>query len=300
MSSPGPAPDLRAETWACVVCHHPDVDTLRRLLAVLEPQVAQVLVIDNSPGQPALGVAQLGSARHVPMSRNTGTAGAMNEAWRIALQEGARYMVSFDQDSHPGPQLVKCLSAAFGSTSALAAVGPAWVDARTGKPMRLLRPVRFLRRHAPAPIDGLVEVDHVITSGSLVSAQAYRAVGPFNEDLFLDYVDVEWSLRARAKGYTNTVAAACTMAHSIGERMIALAGRQLAVHRPQRSYLQLRNHLLLWRQAAIPRSWLLSDAIQVAGKLSALLLLAPDRMQRLRWLLRGAMDGLRGRGGPPP
>jgi rhamnosyltransferase len=144
-----------------------------------------------------------------------------------------------------------------------------------------------------------VDVDHVITSGCIVSAEAYRAVGPFDEALFLDYVDVEWSLRARARGYATAIATGCVMTHAIGEKMIPLAGRQLAVHKPQRSYLQLRNHLLLWRNPSIPRLWLLSDLIQVMGKLLALLTLSPGRVERMRWIFRGLVDGVRGVGGPP-
>src|SRR5688572_23220058 len=142
--------------WACVVCHRPDLEVLRRLVAALEPQVARVLVIDNSPGQPPMTAADLGTAQYVPMDRHAGTAGAIHEAWRLALGAGAQYLLSFDQDSHPGPGLVECLASAFtGTSQPLAAVGPAWIDARTGQPMRLLRPVRFLRRHAPAPAHGL-------------------------------------------------------------------------------------------------------------------------------------------------
>lgn len=303
MTPPDIAGDRQPKVWACVVCHHPVPASLRRLVASLEPQVDRVIVVDNSPGQPPLGPDELGHALHLPMTHNAGTAGGINEAWRLALAEGATYLICFDQDSQPGPGLVRCLLAALDTPShsgrPVAAVGPAWTDARTGRPMRLLQPVRFLRRHVSAPSDGLVEVDHLISSGSLISAEAYRAVGLFDEALFLDYVDVEWSLRARARGYTTAVAANCAMTHAIGEKMIALAGRQVAVHTPWRSYLQLRNHLLLWRVGSIPRGWLLSDLIQVAGKFFALMVLAPDRRERLRWLLRGLMDGLRGKGGPP-
>ncbi|MES2999422.1 MAG: hypothetical protein V4787_01915 [Pseudomonadota bacterium] len=298
-AAPHIASDRRPDVWACVVCHHPDAASLGRLIAALAPQVARVLVIDNSPGQPPLGRHELGQALHVPMNRNAGTAGALNEAWRLALEAGVRYMISFDQDSQPGAGLAACLLASFAvpATRPLAAVGPAWTDARTGKPMRLLQPVKFRRRHVSAPANSLVDVDHVITSGCMVSAQAYRAVGPFDETLFLDYVDVEWSSRARARGYATAVATGCAMTHAIGEKMIPLAGRQLAVHKPQRSYLQLRNHLLLWRNSAIPRLWLLSDLIQTVGKLLALLTLAPDRVERSRWIFRGLVHGLRGIGG---
>jgi rhamnosyltransferase len=292
----------RASVWACVICFHPDPSSLAALLRAITPQVRRVIVIDNSPGQPQLAPEQLHGALHVPMPHNAGTAGGLNEAWRQALAAGATHLVSFDQDSRPTPDLVRCLLAALEGPSPagpVAAVGPVWTDGRSGRAMRVLAPVRFLRRHVRVPDAGVVEVNHLITSGCLVSAATYRVVGAFDEDLFLDYVDLEWSLRARARGYALAVSANCRMSHAIGEKMLQIAGRQVAVHSPLRTYLQLRNHLLLWRVPTISRLWLLSDSIQLAAKLFLLLLLAPARAGRMRGILRGLVDGLRGRGGAP-
>ncbi|HXE48755.1 MAG TPA: glycosyltransferase family 2 protein [Ramlibacter sp.] len=304
MASPDIPADSEPEVWACVICYQPELRSLRQLVALLEPQVKQVVVVDNSAGARSRAPLEFGRSRYLPMGSNVGTAAAMNEVWRLALEGGAGFLITFDQDSRPGEELVRFLLAAHDAPSPsgqpVAAVGPAWKDARTGRAMRLLRPVRFRRRHVAAPATGVVEVDHLISSGCLISAPAYRAVGPFDERLFLDYVDVEWSLRARSLGYATVVAAGCAMTHAIGERMLPFAGRQLAVHSPQRTYLQLRNHLLLWRTARIPRLWLLSDLKQVASKVLGLLVLAADRRERLRWIGRAVVDGLRGKDGPPP
>ncbi|MBG9389775.1 glycosyltransferase family 2 protein [Caenimonas aquaedulcis] len=287
--------------WSSIVCFHPDPAALAALVTALAPQVARVVVIDNSPGEPALDPATLGGAMHVRMPSNTGTAGGLNEAWRRALAAGATHLVSFDQDSRPDSELVRCLLEEFAAAGpGLAAIGPVWRDSRSGVALRVLRPVRFVRRHVAAPPAGRVEVDHIITSGCLTSAQAFRQVGPFDDALFLDYVDVEWSLRARAQGLSVAVAAGCRMQHTIGDRVISIWGRQLSLHQPARSYLQVRNHLLLWRRKWIPRGWLLSDLFQVVFKLGALFLLAPLRRQRLRCVIAGIRDGLRGRSGPIP
>jgi rhamnosyltransferase len=304
VASPEFHSDSAPAVWACIVCYEPELRSLRKLIALLEPQVKQVVVVDNSAGASSRAPVDLGRSLYLPMASNLGTAAAMNTVWRLALASGAEFVISFDQDSRPGEGLVRCLLAAHAALPRpgrpVAAVGPVWNDARTGRAMRLLQPVRFRRRHVAAPASGLVEVDHLISSGCLISAPVYRAVGPFDERLFLDYVDIEWSLRARSRGYATAVAGGCAMIHTIGERMLPLAGRQLAIHKPQRTYLQLRNHLLLWRAASIPRLWLVSDVVQVAGKVLGLLLLAPDRLERLRWIARGVVDGLLGKDGPPP
>lgn len=290
----------RPRVWACIVAYRADGAQLLRHATALAAQVDQVLLMDNAPGAPM--PPWPAGVRYCPMPGNLGTAGALNQAWSLALEAGVDFMASFDQDSLVEPGLVAALLAAYqGAPGALrlAAVGASWCDERTGVPMRVLAPVRWPRRRT-APESALMIADHLITSGCLVPASAYRAVGPFDASLFLDYVDIEWSLRARAQGHQLAVTRAARMAHVIGEEAIRVAGRTLFVHRPQRTYLMVRNHLRLWRLPWIPRRWLLSDLLQLGVKVGGLMVLAPGRRARLAWTLRGLRDGLAGAAGPPP
>lgn len=288
-----------------MVCFRTNAGAISRLVELLQPQVDHVILSDNSPDA-ASGLARLASASltYLPMDANLGTAGALNHAWRHALAQGATHVVSFDQDSEPAGDLVAALMSAMVAglpgRRPLAAVGPVWHDARTGQPLRILRPVGFTRRHAPPPRAGLVEVDHLISSGCLMPARVHEDIGPFDESLFLDYVDIEWSLRARSRGYALAVCAAASMKHAIGDDVRRIAGRQLAIHRPERSYLLARNHLLLWRRPNVRLPWLLWDMLLVVGKLVGSLILAPSRRERATWILRGVVDGLKQRTGAPP
>ncbi len=294
---PGP------RVWACVVCFRAHGADVRPLVRNIEPQVERVLVLDNLPAF-AGGLAALASTRtaYVPMPSNVGTAGAMNEAWRRASDGGADYMISFDQDSQPDGMLVQSLLASLRRLTTegvrVAAIGPRKVDPRTGRPMRMLRPVRFLKRYAPHDAPELVHVDHLISSGCLIPTQAFRHVGPYNEALFLDYVDIEWCLRARAEGYAIVCDPRLLMPHVIGDRVVRIGSRSLWVHQPKRNGLVVRNHLLLWRVPAIQRVWLLSDLRLVLIKVLVQLCLAPPRRERLASVLRGLRDGISGKGGP--
>lgn len=285
--------------WACIVCWRAQVGVLRALVEAVAPQVDQVIVVDNA-ADPALAAALPPGVRYVAMPSNAGTAGAMNRAWEIALGEGAQALACFDQDSVPAAGMVQRLREGLAVAGPrAAAVGPLKVDPRNGKPGRLLMPVRFLRRFARPAGTAPIEVDHLITSGCLIPASAYRAVGPYDEALFLDYVDMEWCVRARGAGLHHYCIPSATLSHTIGDEVVDVGGRTLSLHGPLRSYLLVRNHLLLWRKTSMPRLWLLSDALQVAKKVCGLLLLAPQRAARLREVVRGIGDGLRGRGGAP-
>lgn len=306
MAGPVTCPARQADhlVWACIVCYRVQTAALKPLVDALRDQVGKILLLDNS-SEVEGHLAALADEQviYLPMSFNRGTAGAMNQAWQLALAEGAAAMISFDQDSLPDIGLVAQLRSSLSGLQQAglrpAAVGPGKIDPRNSKTFRLLHPVRPGFRHASADSAPTIEVDHLITSGCLICAETYQTVGPFREELFLDYVDIEWSLRARALGYSLYTDPRTTMAHTIGDQVIQIGGRSLPVHKPLRCYLLVRNHLLLWRLPATRLYWLLRDLRQVLVKVTLLLALRPQRLERLRWILRGVGHGLRGRGGPP-
>ena len=52
-----------------------------------------------------------------------------------------------------------------------------------------------------APFEGFSERESVITAGSLISIMAYKAIGGYNEALFIDEVDHEYCYRLRREGF---------------------------------------------------------------------------------------------------
>ena len=298
--------------WACIVCFKVPAADLAPLVTALAGQVSRILLLDNSSALPS-DIASLASTQvnaqviYVPMTSNQGTAGAMNAAWQLALAAGAAAMISFDQDSLPSHGMVGLLRASLRALQASglrpAAIGPGKVDPRNNRTFRLPQSdssAKSSRPVMPPGLEQVVEVDHLITSGCLISSEMYQSVGPFSSDLFLDYVDIEWSLRARHLGYQLYTDPKATMAHTIGDQVIELWGRSLPVHKPARCYLLVRNHLLLWRLPSVPMAWLLRDLRQVLLKTTLLLALRPQRLQRLVWMLKGLRHGLQKRGGGVP
>ena len=290
--------------WACVVCYNPEMLALERLVLILEPQVDRILLLDNSPEQrPGIGALLCPKVIYQNMPGNLGTAGALNRGWALAIAGGAGAVVSFDQDSAPTSDLVLELSRNFrvlcAAGNLVAAVGPRVVDPRSGHPARIRYPQRFFRTHVDSQCGPPIAVDHLIASGSLISTASFKIVGEFSEKLFLDYVDIEWSLRARLLGYSVYVAPGVLMNHTIGDKILRLGSHSLPIHKPYRTYLLVRNHLLLWRSPAAKLFWLLSDLRQLIFKVTILLISQPARLLRLKWILLGIWHGATGTSDPP-
>jgi rhamnosyltransferase len=294
-------------TCAVIVTYEPDVGALRDLLARVEPQVDAVVIIDNaSPVSPAAGGATL-----LAQSTNIGLAAAQNVGIEWARSRGASHVLLLDQDSLPAPDMVAQLHAGLRELSTdpahrVGAVGPRFHDPRAGRDFAFIR-IRFpvskkVWCTGSGGGSGWVTADFLISSGVLIPISVLDDVGDMDAGLFIDNVDLEWSFRARRRGYTLFGVCAATMDHALGERRRAvLFGlAHIVTHRPVRLYYIMRNRLALYRRAYTPRVWIAQDVPRVVVKFFLFAVLIGPRRQNVRSMVTGLRDGVAGRDGPAP
>lgn len=288
---------------AVVVTYRPDPAHLLTLLTALQAQVRWVCVVDNGSSREAWP-ALPGGVTLIALPDNTGIAHALNCGVRQVSQYQPDYVLTMDQDSLPAPDMVAKLWQAAEQLRAeglrVGAVGPQQQDRRSGHCAPFLAPVTGRRRGIYPPKNGTIEVDHLITSGCLTPLAVWQQVGEMLEALFIDYVDIEWSLRARALGYSLHAVESARLLHQIGDQLIHWRGRQIPLHSPLRHYYLMRNGVWLQKLAHIPWRWKISDAIQLLKKLVFFTCFAPNGRQHARMMARGLWDGVCGRGGRCP
>lgn len=291
---------------ACVVVtYNPDPARLRQLLDSVLPQVDDVQLIDNgSAGEALAWLNRLAEPRLrlVRLGSNKGIAAAMNVGIAGARAAGCSHVLLLDHDSVPSPSMVDDLLRALASVQSdgrgVAAVGPRYLDERQDNPPPFIRVrgLRVERCHCPSP-DTIVEVDYLISSGSLIPAATLDAVGGMAEELFIDYVDIEWGLRARRLGFKSYGVCAAQMAHDLGDAPISFMGRRLPVHSPLRHYYHFRNAVWLYRSPDLPLHWKCADGWRLLLKYGFYTLFGKPRIEHFRMMSRGILDGLRGRMG---
>jgi rhamnosyltransferase len=306
-----PSPDQVA---AVVVAYHPDPILLERLFAAARPQVATIVVVDNTPAASGKAPLRAPAGVHVlPLGANVGLAAGINRGCEFARAQGARFVLLFDQDSEPAEGMTQRLCEAWAAAAAqgrrLAAAGPRFEDDRGAHTAPFLR-VGFPRNRA-VDADGecqvFVDVDMLITSGSLVSAEALDDVGGMDESLFIDNVDIEWCFRAKARGWDLAGAPLATLAHRLGDEHVTAPawaralGKASAIHHaPVRLYYITRNRIRLYWMAHVPLAWKAQDMLRLPAKIALSLWIAPDRREAAKALARGVVDGFANRGGARP
>lgn len=141
-------------------------------------------------------------------------------------------------------------------------------------------------------------VDSVISSGTLLRREAVEDVGLPLADFFMDFVDHEYCLRLRRRGYKIAVVTDSRLEHEIGNTVqvdVFGSKRSWTVHAPWREYYMARNEIFTvwkyfpdWRTKSNVARRLLRHAL-------AILLLGRQKISCLEMMARGVADGRAGR-----
>ncbi len=290
---------------AVVVAYFPDPDRLHALCDELHAQGANVVVIDNTPPMSTVVPSLALNARWLSQGGNSGIASAHNRGIREALREGYRHVLLMDQDSQPEPDMLARLLAAERALLAagrrVAAVAPVFDEPRQRVASHFIRLEGWrIRKLCCVDREQRIAADYVISSGCLIRTEVLRDVGEMDDSLFIDYVDIEWGLRALMRGYRCFGVCAAHMRHELGEPPAGLPfsrHKRYPVHSPLRHYYLFRNALLLYRRDYVPLAWKLNDAWRLVLKFGFYSLVTPPRLSHFRMMLLGVWHGLRGRAG---
>ncbi|MDF1746988.1 MAG: glycosyltransferase family 2 protein, partial [Gimesia sp.] len=255
------------DSVACIiVTFNPDFAGLVRLLDSVTSQVSHVIVVDNSTCKDIQQkirevIPQKGTC--ITKGFNSGIAEAINTGIHEADKLQFSHVILFDQDSVPDSNLIDDLSNAMQnemkSGRNIAAAGPKYQDVKGQSRSPFVKLSGLYLHRIECSEEEVVSVDHLISSGSLISMKALHDIGFMEEKLFIDYVDTEWCLRAKSKGYEIIGVGYAQMQHDLGDEFVELLGRTIPVHSSLRYYYLIRNGLWLIKQNWVSRTWKLMD-----------------------------------------
>ena len=260
-----------------VVLYNPELWVVANIGSYLD-QVGELFVVDNSDRFAPEVVGQLTSMprlTYLANGSNLGVARALNIGAQRALAAGYSRLLTMDQDSSAMPGMVSalasCLDGAAGN-----AVGLAAPLLATGKDER------------PPESPACQPVLTAMTSGSLLDLRAYQKAGPFADELFIDFVDIEYCLRLQRAGYQVLRANNAMLKHNVGSKIALPGGFAVTSHDAIRKYYKTRNRLCVWA-----RYWTdfpfycLRDAVRFFLELARLFLFEPEKAAKTRMMARG-------------
>ena len=286
--------------FAIIVTYNPKIEYLRRLVAELAAQVEKIIVVDNGSGNVADVSLLCGAQAYtqlIELPKNMGIAQAQNIGCDAAKKFGAQFLIYFDQDSVVSKQFVQPLKNAFLSLSKLhkvALVAPIFKDEKHGFFYPLIFLNKYGLRRKVVPTGNEVQpipISIAISSGTFTSVAVMDAVGGMRSDFFIDYVDIEWCLRAGRAGYSLFAIPGVCMLHSIGDRSIPFLKWRLVIHSEWRRYYRIRNGFFMLRLTHVPKILALREVLINVVHQVILLLTQRNKALQLRYFLRGVRDG---------
>ena len=238
-----------------VILYHPDIEQLSDNIQTYLNGLNQLYVYDNSESKtPGIEEALLKlhpSIQYHYFKANEGIANRLNQAIAQATSNQYDYLLTMDQDSSfkDGDFDKYKLSIQSSGDSNVAQFG---VNCQPDFTL---------------PKDEPEEVLTLITSGSVLNLSLTEHIGPFNEDLFIDFVDAEFSYRVIQNGYTNLMFSNIVLNHALGT---LVEGRGLGnfkksmriIHAPTRVFYIVRNGLYLLFKAQGLTSSMKKDVIR--------------------------------------
>ena len=278
------------EVVAVIPTFRPTED-LRALVRTLSPMVGAVVVADDaSPNtaDPVLrAVSELPGVEVFRFAHNRGIARGLNAGLAVAHAQGARWLLTVDQDSSVSEGFVEALL--------LDAVTALRVGLKVGvMAPEVIADASGVVSYPTARLHGWSTTAEVFQTGALWSVEALVAGGGFNEDFGIDAIDAEACLSLRENGYAVALSPRARIGHSWGTaRQVTVLGRTMTAtgHSPQRRTTMVRNRLRL-----LPREVRQSprQAVRSLRRLSVNTALAVT-VERDRWAkARGSIRGVLG------
>jgi GT2 family glycosyltransferase len=191
---------------------HETLDALRSL-AAMTPAPDILICVENGCSAEGVATVRTGAPDGVTileLPTNVGFAAAVNLGVENALQAGVEWVLLLNNDATVTPRcLGRCLEETT-SRPGVAAVGPAitfadqpdmlWFGGgQVNDWLAFTRHRGLMGSAASPPPSG--KTSFLTGCCMLVSAPAWKSVGPFRADFFAYYEDVEWCQRARTAGW---------------------------------------------------------------------------------------------------
>lgn len=267
-------------------------------------------MVDNTPAganQTVTGYDDLPVTKLI-LEENLGVASAQNRGIERARHQGFSHVLLLDQDSVPAGDMVENLCLALDALREegrrVAAVGPTLCDERDGAHVHFaVRRSGLMRRYFCCDKE-ITQVEYLISSGSLLPLDCIEQIGLLEDGLFIEYVDIEWCLRAQKKGFSCYGVCGARLSHNLGDTAITsplLLGRRFQIYSPFRFYYQFRNAVTLCRRHYVPLCVRLHIFIvHMVFRFSISMLILPSRWRTLKMIAMGVWHGVTGKSGPLP
>jgi rhamnosyltransferase len=284
---------------AVIVTFNSGESVLQTIQSVL-PQIHKLCIIDNSSCKETHDVLEIVQKINKNIliifnNQNLGLGSAYNTGLKLLLNCGCNYFLILDDDSILNNDYVdQMLEASKIKPNSI--LGGTFYDTNSGinKKYEIFKSCYFIKSNKFKK--GFIEVGFVISSGSFLSKDVYQKIGPFKEELFIDYIDIEYSLRAAKNNIKSIIVESAKFCHQMGNatrHKLGVANIVTKNHSPNRRYYIYRNRIVLWRLYNRNIGYLIWDIVAMIYDLLRIISFESSKRKKIRCVRLGLRDGIK-------
>tara|TARA_A100001011_G_scaffold400866_1_gene520223 strand:- start:8566 stop:9483 length:918 start_codon:yes stop_codon:yes gene_type:complete len=281
--------------FSIIVAYKPILHNIKNIISWHEKNFSHLILVNNSH-EISLDSFQSSQVTIINNTSNVGLAGALNIGILEAKKQGVEMVALFDQDTLLPHDFLKNMLKninAYQGDKKPALFSPVFFNNVTNDygPIINFKPFRLIRSK-PDKQKSVAKPHYVITSGSFIPISVLDDIGLMREELFIDFVDIEWCLRARAKEYEIVSFPQVEITHHLGDFSISFMGTNYPIHSPLRMYYHFRNAMYLYRLREIDGNWRLVDAFRNLFRFLFYMLFVKNRATYFKYIIKGYYHGL--------
>lgn len=220
-----------------IVLYNPEKDVLINIQSYIN-EIDKLYVVDNSENKNfefIEKIQDINKCIYIDNNGNQGIAHALNVGAKLAIENGADWLLTMDQDSKASPTMLSTMIECMQNkeTSKIGIISP--YHANKFYPIS--------KQTQPCS-----EILVTMTSGNLLNLNVFTTIGPFMEKLFIDHVDTEYCLRLQKYGFLILQANQAILHHNVGDlKLHKLLFKTFfsTNHTPIRKYYVYRNGSIL-------------------------------------------------------
>jgi rhamnosyltransferase len=277
-----PKPHLVKKEIMVVIVSFNGGNKIIKTIDALVDHVGHIHIVDNASDKETVSVLKkLSSEQNISISwldENTGLGHALNIGVQRAQVLGFNWLLTMDQDSVVHTTMIQTYIAAINQTPSIKCLTPNYQE------------------HDQVTGSKILKVNYAITSGNLVQMKVFDKIGIYNEDLFIDGVDFDFSLRVRSAGWNIYYITGAYMNHELGHKpcTLPILGRLHTYHSPIRRYYIFRNYFYLSQEYIFKfPNFVIKSTFAHLGSVITILILGERRLASIKYILRGFVDYVR-------
>ena len=277
-----------SERIAGIVVYQPVLSRLEQNLIGINSQVDTVIIYNNGVNNSNEFNELISCFTNVLVignGANVGVAKALNNLAKTAIQYGAEWLLTLDQDTVVQPHLIADYEKELSTDPLIASLTCSIED----------RNFRYDENNE----EGSQYVSSCITSGNYINLDVWKKIGGFDEKLFIDKVDTDYCYRLIQNGYKILKIPYVGILHEVGRntKRHSILGKQFVVfnHSPFRCYYIIRNQIYFARKHKKTLGVLKSIRYQLTAwtRIVVYLLYESNKLQKIQSWIKGIYDGYR-------